>query len=62
MIRVGKKNEAAALAVEGAGPMTFTGRPMSGMVDVSDEALADDARRGEWLRLSLGFVGALPPK
>lgn len=62
MFRVGKPNEAAALAVPGAAPMMFTGRPMSGMVDLSDEATADDARRGQVMALALGFVKSLPPK
>lgn len=62
MYRVGKENEAEAMAIPGAGPMTFTGRKMGGMVDVSDEALADDARRSGWLRLARNFVDAMPPK
>lgn len=62
MFRVGKPNEAAALAVPGAAPMMFTGRPMSGMVDLSDAATADDARRGQVMALALGFVKSLPPK
>lgn len=62
MFRVGKQNEAAALAIEGAGPMSFTGRKMGGMVDVTAEALADDASRAEWLRLALDFVGPMPSK
>jgi hypothetical protein len=62
MFRVGKPNEAAALAVPGARPMMFTGKPMTGMVDCSDEACADDARRGQLMALALGFVRGLPPK
>lgn len=62
MFRVGKENEAAALAIDGAGPMTFTSRKMGGMIDVTDEALADDASRSEWLRLSLDFVKPMPAK
>lgn len=62
MFRVGKPNEAAALAVPGAAPMLFTGKPMSGMVGCSDEACADDARRGTLMALALGFVKTLPPK
>ena len=62
MFRVGKPNEAAALAVPGAARMTMTGRPMPGMVDCSDDACADDARRGRLMALALGFVRALPPK
>lgn len=62
MFRVGKDSEAAALAIDGAGPMTFTGRRMGGMIDVVDAALAEDDKRAEWLRLSLEFVGGLPAK
>lgn len=62
MFRVGKENEAAALAIDGAGPMQFTGRRMGGMIDVTDAALADDARRAEWLRLSMEYAGGLPAK
>lgn len=62
MFRVGKPNEAAALAIPGAAPMLFTGKPMSGMVDFSDEATADDALRGQLMALALGFVKTLPPK
>lgn len=62
MFRVGKENEAAALAVEGAGPMAFTGRKMGGMVDVSDALLDDDDRRGALVALALDFVKDLPAK
>lgn len=62
MFRVGKPNEAAALAVPGASPMMFTGRPMAGMIDLSDDAVADDARRGKVLAMALSYVRALPPK
>lgn len=62
MARVGKDNEAAALKISGVSPMSFTGRPMGGMVDLTDDLIADDARRTEVLRLADEFVGALPPK
>lgn len=62
MFRVGKENEDAALAVEGARPLGFTGRKMGGMVEVTDDCIADDAQRSELLGLALGFVGSLPPK
>ena len=62
MFRVGKSREAAAIAIEGAGPMMFTGRKMGGFVDVTDEALADDARRGQWMVLALENARSLPPK
>ncbi len=63
MFRVGKDAEAEAMAIEGAGPMTFTGRKMGGMIDVEDdEAIADDARRGAWLSLALDYARSLPAK
>lgn len=62
MYRVGKDNEAAALALPGAGKMDFTGRPMGGFIDSGDVAIADDATRAELLRLALDFVGSLPAK
>lgn len=62
MFRVGKDNEGEALALEGAGPMEFTGRRMGGMVDVTDEALVDDTTRAALMALSLDFVKALPAK
>lgn len=62
MFRVGKDNEAAALEIEGVAPLVFTGRRMGGMVDVADETLADDGRRGALMRLARDFVGGLPPK
>jgi hypothetical protein len=62
MYRVGKGNEAAALALPHVRPMTMTGRPMPGLVDVDRIAIDDDALRGQLMRLALDFVEALPPK
>lgn len=62
MFRVGKPNEDAALAVAGASPMMFTGRPMAGMIDLADDAVVDDTRRTRILAMALSFVRALPPK
>ncbi len=62
MARVGKANETAACEIEGVSPLSFTGRPMGGMVDVSDEAFEDDTRRDAVLALAFDFVGGLPPK
>ncbi|WP_371170962.1 TfoX/Sxy family protein [Aliiroseovarius sp. 2305UL8-7] len=62
MYRVGKDNEASALAVPGAEPMAFTGRRMGGFIDAGSDAMADDAARAELLRLALDFVSALPAK
>ena len=62
MFRVGKPNEAAALALDGVTPMAFTGRPMGGLVDADDEAMADDERRGRLMALALENVASLPPR
>lgn len=62
MFRLGKQNEAATLALEGIGPMMFTGKPMAGFVDCDDEAAADDHIRGQLVALALAFVKTLPPK
>jgi len=62
MFRVGKDNYAAALAINGARPLGFTGRPMGGMVDVDDAAMGDDEKRHALLALALNFVESLPPK
>lgn len=62
MFRVGKDNYAAALAINGARPLGFTGRPMGGMVDVDNDAFGDDERRGRLMALARNFVESLPPK
>ena len=62
MYRVGKNNHATALAIEGAQPMAFTGRPMGGLVDIDEDAVGDDTKRAKWLRLAMEFVGNLPDK
>jgi hypothetical protein len=62
MYRVGKAAEAEALELEGVRPMDFTGRRMGGMVEVGDDALADDRTRAALMRMALDHVGSLPPK
>ena len=62
MFRVGVPGQAEALAIPGVVPMAFTGRVMAGFVDCSDEACADDARRGRLMGLSREFVASLPAR
>ena len=62
MFRVGKDREAEAMAIEGAGPMMFTGRRMGGMVDASDECLSDDASRGALMAIAVAHARSLPGK
>ena len=62
MYRVGKANEAAALALPHVRPMAMTGRPMPGIVEADREAIEDRELRDRLLGLALGFVETLPPK
>ncbi|WP_204114309.1 TfoX/Sxy family protein [Shimia biformata] len=62
MFRVGKENEAAALAIDGAREMDFTGRRMGGFIEADDDLMGDDDRRAQMLALALDFVGPMPPK
>ena len=62
MFRVGKPREADALAIEGVSEMAFTGRKMGGLVDVTDDLLADDERRAALMALAVENVRSLPPR
>ena len=62
MFRVGKDNEAAALELPGVAPLSFTGRKMGGMVDVSEDSFADDDLRGRIVSMALDYARSLPPK
>jgi len=62
MYRVGKDRADQALALEGAQPMAFTGRPMGGMIELYEDDLDREATRAGLMRLALDFVDALPPK
>lgn len=62
MFRVGKPNDAAALALPGVQPMSFTGKPMAGFVDATDEATVDDTLRSQLIAMSVSFVKTLPAK
>jgi len=62
MFRVGKENEDAALAVNGVDPLSFTGRKMGGMVDISDDTLSDENALLSLLRLADTFVGKMSSK
>lgn len=62
MARVGKENEPAALKIKGVAPLSFTGRPMGGLVDVKASAFADDRSRRRLLDLAMEFVESLPAK
>jgi hypothetical protein len=59
MFRVGKDRQAEAMAIAGAGPMAMGRRTMGGIVNVRDEALADDKRRRAWMLLALANAASL---
>lgn len=60
--RVGAEAMDDALARPGARPFDMTGRPMSGWVLVSGEAVAEDEELLEWIDRADRFVGTLPAK
>lgn len=62
MARVGKHQEPAAIQIEGVAPLSFTGRKMGGMVDVSEATLADDALRTDVVAMALAYARSLPAK
>jgi hypothetical protein len=62
MARVGKQNETAALELDGVDALSFTGRRMGGMVDLSDAAIEDNEIREAVLALAKQFVSPLPAK
>lgn len=62
MFRPGKSREVEALALAGVEPLSFTGRPMGGMVEVDEAAYADDDVRAALTQLSLANAASLPAK
>ena len=62
MFRIGKQREAKALAIEGVSALTFTGRKMGGLVDVKNEAMADDQRRSALMALAQENIRSLPTR
>lgn len=62
LARVGKENYDMSLTRPGAGPMTFTGRPMSGFVQVNDDGIETDEALQDWIVYAESFVRTLPPK
>ena len=61
MVRVGKDQQASALARPGARRMEMTGRPMEGYVFVDPPPANEQALR-DWLTLAVAFAKTLPPK
>jgi hypothetical protein len=61
MFRVGKAQDAEALARKGARPMDITGRKLPGFVWV-DPASCDARGLSRWIALAERYVGELPAK
>ena len=62
LARLGKGNEAWALAVPGIGEMQMGARRMNGWVRAGPDAVADDAVRAKLLEGALAFVRTLSAK
>ncbi|HEY4030477.1 MAG TPA: TfoX/Sxy family protein [Caulobacteraceae bacterium] len=62
LARLGKGNEAWALAMPGVGEMQMGARKMNGWVRADPDAVADDSVRARLLEGALAFVRTLPPK
>ncbi len=62
LARLGKGNDAWALAAPGIAQMIMGDRPMRGWVRLSPEVAGDDALRLRLLAAAQDFVAALPPK
>lgn len=61
-VRVGPDEYPAALALEHAREMDFTGRPLRGFVYVSPKGIADDADLAAWVERGARFAASLPAK
>jgi TfoX/Sxy family transcriptional regulator of competence genes len=61
MFRVGKDQDAEALARKGARKMDFTGKAMKGFVWV-DPASCDSRGLARWIKFAENYVGKLPAK
>lgn len=62
VLRVGPKQYETILKKKGARPMDLTGRPLTGFVYVSPQAIKTDASLRDWLKSALVFAGSLPKK
>ena len=62
LARLGKGNDAWALATPGIAPMISRGRPMHGWVRAAPEVYEDDTLRRKLLKAALDFTRSLPKK
>ena len=62
MVRVGPEGYEDALQQPGASELSFTGRPMRGMVEVEPATLEDQVALATWVARGVDFAASLPPK
>lgn len=62
LLRVGANRYQEALADPHCRAMDFSGKTMTGFVQIDPPGLEEDADLRRWLELSLSFVLAQPPK
>jgi hypothetical protein len=62
LVRLGKGNDAWALAINGVVPMLSRGKRMQGWVRADATVYGDDALRQKLLSHALEFVASLPEK
>jgi len=62
LVRVGKEQEASALAHPGAILLEMRGRPMAGYIRIPLEAIGGSGAVAAWVQMATAFVAALPPK
>jgi len=62
IVRVGKEKYAAALELPHAGVFDFTGRPMTGWVQVGPGGTTVDEDLDRWLQKGVDYALSLPPK
>ncbi len=62
MVRVGPEAHEEALAMPHARVMDFTGKPLKGMVYVSEAGLAADEDLAAWVGRGVEYASSLPPK
>jgi TfoX N-terminal domain len=59
--RIGARDMDAAVAQPGVRPFDMTGRPLRGVIVVTNDLL-DDTALARWVSQALGYVAGLPPK
>ena len=62
MFRVGPDQYQEALGLDGVSELSFTGRPMKGMVETFEDVFENDALRCKLIDMALTFTGSLKPK